>query len=184
MLSKLKDVLRYYFDYLVRFRADKIAYLRHLGVRIGENCEILTRISNFGTEPWLIELGDHVTVSGAVNLITHDGSSRLFRSGFPEMNATFGNRFGTIRILDNCMIGYGAIILPGVTIGPNSVVGAGSVITKDVPPEVVAAGNPAHRLCSLEEYIAGYQAKMVPLTTQDRVSLRRELTMMLWGEER
>ena len=184
MLTVLKAILRFRFDYLVRFRADKIAFLRHLGVRIGNNCEILTGISNFSSEPWLIELGDHVTLSVAVTLITHDASSRVFRRRFPKMNAAFGNRFGTIRILDNCVIGYGAIILPGVTIGPNSIVGAGSVVTKDIPPDVVAAGNPAHRLCSLEEYIAGYQAKMLPLTAQDRIALRRELTTMLWGEER
>jgi acetyltransferase-like isoleucine patch superfamily enzyme len=100
------------------------------------------------------------------------------------MSDAFGNRFGTIRIMDNCVIGYGAIILPGVTIGPNSIVGAGSVVTKDIPPEVVAAGNPAHVLCSLDEYIAAYRAKMLPVTAQDRVALRRELTAMLWGEER
>jgi acetyltransferase-like isoleucine patch superfamily enzyme len=168
----------------VHFRADKIAYLRYLGASIGIKCVIMTRISNFGTEPWLIELGDHVQLVSAVTLITHDGTSRVFRSRFTDMNAAFGNRFGTIRILDNCFIGYGAIILPGVTIGPNSVVGAGSDVTKDIPPDVVAVGNPAHRLCSLEEYIAGYQAKMLPLKAQDRVALRRELTTMLWGEER
>ncbi len=184
MIGKFKDVLRFYYDYIVRFRGDKIAYLRSLGVRIGSNCEILTQIGNFGTEPWLIELGDRVAVAGAVALFTHDGASRVFRSEFPDMNATFGNRFGTIRILDNCVIGYGAIILPGVTIGPNSVVGAGSVVVKDVHPGTIVAGNPARRLCSLEEHIAKYQAKMLPLMARDRVALRRELTTMLWGEER
>jgi len=48
----------------------------------------------------------------------------MFRSRFPDMNAAFGNPVGTVRILDNCVIGYGTIILPGVTIGPNSIVGA------------------------------------------------------------
>lgn len=184
MLRKLIAVLRHYLNYFVRFRADKVAYLRHLGVRIGNNCVILTGIHNFASEPWLIELGDRVQLLGAVTLLTHDGTSRVFRSRFPEMNVAFGNRFGTIRILDNCVIGYGTIILPGVTIGPNSIVGAGSVVTKDVPPDVVAAGNPARILCTLEEHIARYRARMLPLTAQDRVALRRELTTMLWGEER
>ncbi len=184
MRTKLKAILRYDFNYFVRFRADKIAYLRHLGARIGNNCEILTGINNFSSEPWLIEVGDHVTIAAAVTLITHDGTSRVFRDRFPEMNAAFGNRFGTVRILDNCVIGYGAIILPGVIIGPNSIVGAGSVVTKDVPSGVVVVGNPACRLCSLEEHIARYQAKMLSLTAQDRVALRQELTSMLWGQER
>lgn len=177
-------ILRNMLSYFIRFHADKIAYLRHLGMRIGNQCVILTGINNFGSEPWLIELGDRVQLLSAVTLITHDGTSRLFRSRYPEMNITFGNRFGTISILDNCVIGYGTIILPGVTIGPNSIVGAGSVVTKDVPPDVVVAGNPARRLCSLDEHIARYQDKMLLLTAQDRIALRRELTTKLWGEER
>lgn len=184
MLRILKEFLKYYFDYFVRFHADKIAYLRYRGVRIGNECLVLTHINNFSSEPWLIELGNHVKMSAAVTMITHDGSSRLFRSRFPEMNLAFGNRFGKIHIKDNCLIGYGAIILPGVTIGPNSIVGAGSVVTKDVPPETVVAGNPSRTICSLDDYIAGYKAKMLPLTAQDRVALRKELTTMLWGEER
>lgn len=48
-----------------------------------------------------------------------------------------------ITIGDNVWIGGGAIVLPGVTIGDNSVIGAGAVVTKDVPPNVIAVGNPA-----------------------------------------
>jgi acetyltransferase-like isoleucine patch superfamily enzyme len=184
MSNSFAAVADYYFNYYVRFRANKIAYLRHLGTRIGSSCLILTRVNNFSSEPWLIELGNHVKIAAGVTLITHDGSSRMFRSSIPGMNAAFGNRFGTIHILDNCLIGYGAIILPGVTIGPNSIVGAGSVVTKDVPPDTIVAGNPAHVLCTMAEYIARYQSDMLPLQAADRAALRRELTTMLWGEER
>jgi acetyltransferase-like isoleucine patch superfamily enzyme len=146
---------------------------------------IHTTSDNFGSEPWLIELGDYVHILTNVPLITHDGTSHAFRRRFPdEMNVRFGNRFGTIRILDNCVIGYGTIILPGVTIGPNSIVGAGSMVSRDVPPDAVAAGNPAHVLCSIEEHIAKYRTNMLPLKSKDRAALRRELTTMLWGEER
>lgn len=184
MLVKLKAVLRNYVEYYVHFRANKTAYLRYLGARIGNDCDIMTKISNFGSEPWLIELGDRVHIVAGVTFITHDGSSRLFRGKYQDMNPVYGNRFGTIRILDNCFIGYGVIILPGVTIGPNSIIGAGSVITKTVPPNVIAAGNPARQLYSLDEYIERYRAKMIPLAAKDDITLRRELTMKLWGEER
>lgn len=69
------------------------------------------------------------------------------------MNPTFGNRYDKIRILDNCFIGINVIIMPGVTIGPNSIVGAGSVVTKAVPHESVVVGNPAKILCTLTQYI-------------------------------
>jgi len=183
MLKTVIHYLKYYFTYFVRFRANKVAYLRHKGMRIGDNCEILTKISNMG-DPWLVELGNNVSISTFVTLITHDGTSRVFRNRYPEMNAAFGNRFATVRILDNCVIGLGAIILPGVTIGPNSIVGAGSVVRTDVPPNSVVAGNPARRLGSLEEHIVKYKAQMLPLEAQDRETLRRELTTKLWGEER
>jgi maltose O-acetyltransferase len=55
-----------------------------------------------------------------------------------------------ISIGSDCWIGGGAIILPGVTVGDRSVIGAGSVVTRDVPPAVMAAGNPCRVLRSLE----------------------------------
>jgi maltose O-acetyltransferase len=56
-----------------------------------------------------------------------------------------------IVIGDNVWIGGGAIVCPGVTIGADSVVGAGSVVTRDIPPGVVAAGNPARVLREIDE---------------------------------
>lgn len=65
-----------------------------------------------------------------------------------------------VKIHDNVFIGARSIILPGVEIGENSIIGAGSVIVKDVPDNVVVAGNPAQILCSAEEYIEKQRRKM------------------------
>ena len=73
--------------------------------------------------------------------------------------------------------------LPGVEVGPDSVVGAGSVVTKTVPPRMVAAGNPARLIKTLDEYIEGYRQRMVSIEATDRSALRRELTTQLWGHE-
>ena len=166
-------------------RGDKIAYLRRRGVRIGARCDILTSAANFhlGSEPYLIEIGDEVTLSKDVNLITHDGSSRVFR-GRIEGSCRYGNRFAPIIIKDRCFIGTQTLILPGVTIGPDSVVGAGSIVTRDVPPNTVYAGVPAKFICSLDEYIEKYRERMVPLSATSREELRRQLTLHFWGEER
>lgn len=152
-------------------------------MRIGQGCYIYNKINEFGTEPWLIEIGNHVSVTSGVVLLTHDGAHELFRKQYRNMNV-FGNKFGTIRIHDNCFIGYRAILLPSVEIGPNSIVGAGSVVTKSVPPNTVVAGNPAQKICLLDDYINRYQNKMVQLAAKDRIELRHELTMKLWGEVR
>ena len=63
------------------------------------------------------------------------------------------SRYGPIVVHDNCMIGINSIILLDVEIGPNSIVGAGSIVTRDVPPNTVYAGNPAKYIESYDEYL-------------------------------
>lgn len=176
--------IQHYYLYLLRFRGNNVAFLRSKGVRIGERCLISTSIHNFGSEPWLVEVGNDVSITDDVVFLTHDGSSRLFRSRFPEMNPKYGNRFGTIRIHDNCFIGLRAVLMPGIEIGPNAIVGTASVVTHDVAPNTVVAGNPARVIASLDDYIERYRTKSIHVAAQDRESLRRELSEKLWGEER
>ena len=123
-----------------------------------------------------MEIGDDVSITDGVIFLTHDGSSRLFRKKLPGMNAKYGNRFDTIHIHNNCFIGIQTIIMPGVSIGPDLIVGAGSIVTKNVSAYSVVAGNPARIICTLAEYIERYQQKGVQVNAQDRIALRRELT--------
>jgi acetyltransferase-like isoleucine patch superfamily enzyme len=183
VLRGIRRRLDFFRVYYLRCRGDPVAYLRFLGARIGAGCSIYTDPHNFGTEPWLIEVGDSVTLGQGVLLITHDGTSRIFREHLPGMNP-FGNRFGTIVIHDNCFIGNNAILLPGIEIGPDSVVGAGGVVTASVPPRTIVAGNPAKPIKTLDEYIEKYLQRMIPLQAASREALRAELTKKLWGHER
>ena len=61
-----------------------------------------------------------------------------------------------VHIGRNCWFGAGVIILPGVTVGNNTVIGAGSVVTKDLPDNVVAVGNPCRVLCEINEHDKEY----------------------------
>lgn len=84
-----------------------------------------------------INIGNDVQVGPNVQLLTptHPVDSALRKAKWEAAKP--------ITIGDNVWIGGGAIILAGVSIGENSVIGAGAVVTKDVPPNVVAVGNPA-----------------------------------------
>jgi acetyltransferase-like isoleucine patch superfamily enzyme len=182
-LRNLLTHLENFFTYAVLCRGNRIEFLRRKGVKIGEGCQILNRVDDFGSEPWLVEIGSRVTITRGVIFLTHDGASRLFRHRIPN-GSRFGNRFGRILIHDESFIGVNAVIMPDVEIGPNSIVGVGSVVNKNVPPGMVYAGVPAKPISTLEEYIENYQQKMIPIQAADKSALRKELTMHFWGEER
>jgi acetyltransferase-like isoleucine patch superfamily enzyme len=103
----------------------------------------------FGSEPWLVTLGAHVTVTGGVNFVTHDGAVWVFREAEPDID-----RFGRIVVGDNVFIGLKATILPGVTIGDDSVIAAGAVVVRDVPSGSIVGGVPARVLTTVEAYRA------------------------------
>ena len=65
----------------------------------------------------------------------------------------------SIHIGKNCWLGAGVIVLPGITIGDNSVIGAGSIVTKDIPANVVAVGNPCRVLREINEHDREYYFK-------------------------
>jgi acetyltransferase-like isoleucine patch superfamily enzyme len=178
-MYKICMILLKYFKYLVVFRLDKVKYLRSMGVEIGSGCALLNKVTHYGSEPYLLKIGNKVTICADVFLITHDASSRLFRDNIEGANRTFGNTFGRVTINDNCFIGVKSTLLPGVEIGPNSIVGAGSVVTKSIPPNSVAVGNPAKVIKTLDRFIDEYSANLLPINASDRNSLRNELMTKL-----
>jgi galactoside O-acetyltransferase len=85
----------------------------------------------------------------------------------PELRATIKMYAFPVIIEDRVWIGSGAIINPGITIGKNSVIGAGSVATKDVPPNVVAAGNPCRVLRNIGERDKKYYFREYEIRPED-----------------
>ena len=125
-------------------RAD---YFKDLGVIMGDNCQVFSNVS-FGSEPYLISLGNYVKITDGCRFITHDGGIEVLRNlSLPKES----DYFGEIKIGNNVFIGNACIILPNVKIGDNVVIGAGSIVTRDVPANVVAYGNPCQVIRSVNE---------------------------------
>jgi acetyltransferase-like isoleucine patch superfamily enzyme len=118
------------------------------GLQIADDCRLVS-MPDWGSECFLISIGKHVTITSNVTFITHDGGSWVFRDQ-PRYKDVI--KYGRITIHDNSFIGKDTILMPGISIGPNSVVASGSVVTKDVPPNSVVGGVPARVIKSVEAY--------------------------------
>lgn len=120
------------------------AFLRKKGIIIGPNTKTASNIKT--AEPYLIEIGDNVTISHSVDFITHDNSvCKIF--------GVDHDLYGKIKVGDNCFIGAHAILMYGVTLADNVIVAAGSVVTKSISESnVIIAGNPARIIGSWDKY--------------------------------
>lgn len=100
---------------------------------------------------FLISIGDDVTMSIRVTVLAHDASTKK----------TLGyTKIGQVHIGNHVFIGANTTILPGVTIGDYAVIGAGSVVTRDIPARTVAAGVPAKVICDLDTYVERFRSQM------------------------
>jgi len=121
-----------------------IARLVSNGLKLGKDVEIIDTFFFDPSHCFLISIGDRCTICPNVRLIAHDASTKK-HLGYTKI--------GKIDIKEVSFLGDSVVVLPDVTIGPYAIVGAGSVVTRDIPPRTVAAGNPARAICSLEEYL-------------------------------
>lgn len=122
-----------------------VGYARHLGVTVGNGCRLY--ITEFGSEPFLISIGDKVTITAGVRLLTHNGSTWLVSDERGRRND-----FKGIKIGDNVFIGVDSIIMPGVWIENEVVIAAGSVVTKSIPTGSIVGGNPARIIGYYNDY--------------------------------
>ena len=97
-----------------------------------------------------IYIGDHTMIGP--NVVIATGGHPLL----PELRQKGYQYNAPVHIGKNCWIGAGAIIVPGITIGDHSVIGAGSVVTKDIPSNVLAVGNPCKVLREISDYDREY----------------------------
>lgn len=118
------------------------------GLKVGKNVRFV-EVPEFGTEPFLIEIGDETTFSNNVRFVNHDGGQNAlhFFEKYKDVRT-----FGRIKIGRQCLIGADTIIMPGVEMQDNCILGAGSILTSSMPKGSVFAGVPAKFICTIEEY--------------------------------
>jgi acetyltransferase-like isoleucine patch superfamily enzyme len=100
------------------------------------------------TDPYLVRIGNNCAIARC-DIIGHNGLVGVAQKLYPD---EVFDSVGQTDIRDNSFIGHGSIILPGVTIGPNAIVAAGSVVVRDVPPGSVVGGVPAKVIGKSEDY--------------------------------
>ena len=114
-----------------------------MGMNIGQNCSIQPGVVFDYSHCWLIDIGNNVTIAPQAYILAHDASTKKLL-GYTKI--------GRVSIEDDVFIGARALIMPGVKIGKGSIIGANSTVTKSIPNNVVAVGNPAKIICSVQEY--------------------------------
>lgn len=155
-MGKIRKIYREFYKKTVG-RFNRIKYAKKIGVTMGENIHLYGEVE-WGTEPWLITLGDNVHITNAVRFINHDGGTLLFRDKVPDLEIT-----KPIVVGNNVYIGNNVIFLPGVTVGNNVIIGAGAIVSRDIPDNSVAVGVPAKVIKTIDEYFEKIQRESLHL---------------------
>ena len=117
--------------------------LKRMGLKVGDNVKIMGGVKIDYGHCKHISIGNNVTIAPDVYLLAHDASM---------YNVKKYTRIGKIIIGDNVFIGLRSVVMPNVRIGENSIIGAGSLVNKSIPKNVVAVGNPIKIICSVEDF--------------------------------
>lgn len=142
-MSLLREIL-----YKLRGEVSTPTLLKR-GMTIGRNFHRMNGVWIDPGHAWLINIGDDVTIAPRTTILAHDASPQAWRGV---------TKIGAVKIGSRVFIGAGSIILPGVCIGNDVIIAAGSVVNKDIPSDIVPAGNPCRPIMPIDIYLAKVDA--------------------------
>lgn len=157
MLGKIRGI----------YKALYIRWLTKRGLTVGDRFQMENGCNIDANFPWLIEIGDNVTFASHVAVIAHDGSTKKL-VGYSKV--------GKVRVGNDVFVGYGSVVMPNVTIGAGAVIGANSVVTRDVAPGMVAVGSPAKEIMSVGELASRAKTSTAGRGPYDEAFLRGSVT--------
>lgn len=128
----------------------RVLFNRLRGVKIGDRVWVGVGVI-LGNHPFLVRIGNDVIISPGAKILTHDTSFTVV--GGKDLA-------GEVVIGNNVQIGENAIILPGITIGNRSIIGAGAVVNRDITQGQIAVGVPAKIISSTEEGLKRLEEKL------------------------
>lgn len=156
MISKILNAIKrkYYMSSSDRF----CNYLRNRGICVGGGCHIDPKSSLIDlSRPSLISIGSGCYMNFGFTLLTHDWVTKVFIQSGRE----FLPSSGRVKIGNNVSFGQNVMVLKGVSIGDNCFIGAGSIVTRDIPANSIAVGAPCKVVMSLEDYYLKRKEKCV-----------------------
>lgn len=123
--------------------------IRKMGCHVGENTFFGDYVRMDTSYADMIYIGDYTHITSGCRLLCHQRDLTGYCVG--DNAADLGYRTGEIHIGKGVMVGMETLIMPGVTIGDGAIIGAGSIVTKDIPAWTIATGRPARVVKSIPE---------------------------------
>jgi acetyltransferase-like isoleucine patch superfamily enzyme len=123
--------------------------LKKLGAQVGKNVFIGSKVWIDSGHADMIILEDHVHIAGECTILCHQRNLRNYSIG--DDYAKLGYRIEQVHLKKGCLIGQRTMVMPGVTIGEGAIIGAYSLVTKDIPPWTIATGRPAKVVKNIPE---------------------------------
>jgi len=157
IVSKMLNLVRRLKGNLERLRQiERWGNLRKRGMILGADVWLPASTWIDPDYCFLITIGDHCGFGEDCLILAHDAQMDEFLDA---------GLIGRVTIHESCHIGARSVILPGVDIGPRTIVGANSVVSRSLPPGTVCAGNPAKVICSLDDYLAKHRSRIAEVPT-------------------